>query len=552
MTNKNYSSLLRWGLILLLSIMIVGPLLSLFLRAIIVDGQINFSNAWQVLTDTTQLTTIWNSLLLGFLVVIFTSIISFPVAYLLARTDFSQYKFLNIVFMIPFMTPPYIASMGWILFMQRRGLLQQMFPFAAGSEDWFFSLAGLVIVMSFNNYPFMITMMRDAMMNVPSSLEESASIFGAGFWQRLTKIILPLLKGNFAIAALLIFVRTISEYGAPATLGPRFGFEVFTTAIHRNATVAPINFGTSATLSVVLIIICFIFWFTQTKITEKATYNLVGSRNNRMNVVKLSGSARFFGWLYIIILLLLSIGVPYFAVIATSFIHRRGRGLQAGNFTFQHYIDLFTQNDRAVNAISNSFLLAAASATICVILGVIIVTVIRKRRSVLDRPLEFISLIPEMLPGIVIVLGLMIFWNTFYQVLPIYNTMAMLLLAYTVLFLPYTINYVNSAYNQISDNIMEAAQIYGASPWFTFRRVSLPLLSQAILTSWMMSFIIGLRELVASSMISPPGEYVISTFIQREFEQGSVSVGMAMATITVLLTTISLIILNTIIAKSRR
>jgi len=60
----------------------------------------------------------------------------------------------------------------------------------------------------------------------------------------------------------------------------------------------------------------------------------------------------------------------------------------------------------------------------------------------------------------------------------------------------------------------------------------------------MMIFIISFRELVASSLISPPNVLTVSTFIVREFEQGSVSVGMAMAVICVLLTTTALIILN--------
>ena len=77
------------------------------------------------------------------------------------------------------------------------------------------------------------------MLNIPSSLEEAGAVFGAGFSARMRKIFLPLLSGNYAIGALLVFVKTLSEYGTPSTLGKRIGFEVFTTEIHRHATVAP-------------------------------------------------------------------------------------------------------------------------------------------------------------------------------------------------------------------------------------------------------------------------------------------------------------------------
>lgn len=128
--------------------------------------------------------------------------------------------------MIPFMTPPYIASMGWILFMQKKGLLQQLVPAAAGCEKIFFTRGGLVLVMSLHVFPFMLTMLKNAMLNIPSSLEEAGAVFGA----RMRKIFLPLLSGSYAIGALLVFVKTLSEYGTPSTLGRRIGFEVFTTA----------------------------------------------------------------------------------------------------------------------------------------------------------------------------------------------------------------------------------------------------------------------------------------------------------------------------------
>ena len=75
----------------------------------------------------------------------------------------------------------------------------------------------------------------------------------------------------------------------------------------------------------------------------------------------------------------------------------------------------------------------------------------------------------------------------------------------------------------------------------------LPLIRQGIATGWMMTFIIAFRELVTASLIAPPNTLVVSTFIVREFEQGSVSVGMAMAVLCVLFSTTALLILNTVI-----
>ena len=534
-----------------LCFLIVCPLLMIFARAVISDGRLAFSAAWQTLKQSENAVMIGNSLLLGVLVVIVSTIIAFPLDYLFSRTKFAKYRVFDIIFMIPFMTPPYIASMGWILFMQKRGLLQQLIPAAAGCENWFFSLAGLVLVMSFHVYPFMLTMLKNAMLNIPSSLEEAGAVFGAGFARRMKKIFLPLLSGNYAIGALLVFVKTISEYGTPSTLGQRIGFPVFTTQIHRYATIAPVEFGKSAALASVLVGICLCMWMLQNYITTRKSYNLVSGKGSRFAEVKLSKTATVLCWGYIVLVLLLSVGVPYFSVISTSFIKLRGFGLAKGNFTFQHYIDLFTENTKGINALKNSLFLAVTSATICAGLGTALVLAVRNSRSKMRKVVEAIGLLPEMLPGIVLVIGIMLFWNQIYNVIPLYNTLGIMVLAYVVLFLPYTVQYVTSAFTQINDSLMAAGQVFGGSPGYIFRRITLPLILKGVVTGWMMTFIIAFRELVTASLIAPPNTLVVSTYIVREFEQGSVSVGMAMAVLCVLFTTTALLILNTVIDRQK-
>lgn len=87
------------------------------------NGRLDFSPAVQTLLNPENAHMIGNSLLLGVLVVLLSTLIAAPLAYLFSRTKFARYRVFDILFMIPFMTPPYIASMGWILFMQKKGLL---------------------------------------------------------------------------------------------------------------------------------------------------------------------------------------------------------------------------------------------------------------------------------------------------------------------------------------------------------------------------------------------------------------------------------------------
>lgn len=544
---KNLPSVL---LLLLLCGLILCPLITVFEKAVIIDGRLDLYQAWRTIANAENVQTVCNSLWLGVCVVLCSTVIAVPTAYLLARTRLAAHGWLDIVFMIPFMTPPYIASMGWILFMQKRGLFQQLFPATGSWSEGFFCFGGLVLVMSLHVFPFLMTMLKNAMLNIPASLEESGAVFGAGFGLRLRRIFAPLLTGNYAIGALLVFVKTLSEYGTPYTLGRRIGFYVFTTDIHRYSTTAPIDFGRSASLSSVLICICMAMWLMQNYITGKNSYRLVSGKGSRPARTKLSVAGQIGAWLWVALVILVAVGVPYFSIIATSLIKLRGYGLAAGNFTLDHYKELLT-TPKALASIRKSLFLAVSSATICSVIGTAVVIAVRKSKGFLKKTLEGISLLPEMLPSIVLVIGLMLFWNAIYKVIPLYNTIGIMVLAYVVLYLPYTVQYVTSAFTQINESLLEAGRTFGGTPAYVFCRVTLPMISRGIFAGWMMIFIIAFRELVTASLIAPPNTLVVSTYINREFEQGSVSLGMAMAVLCVLITTTALLVFNRFVGKRK-
>ncbi len=540
--------------VILLSALLIGlilcPLITVFAKAVIIDGRLDLYHAWKIIASTENVRTVSNSLLLGVCVVLCSTVIAMPTAFLLARTKLSRHRWLDIVFMIPFMTPPYIASMGWILFMQKRGLFQQLFPSTGSWSENFFCFGGLVFVMSLHVFPFLMTMLKNAMLNIPASLEESGAVFGAGAFRRMRKIFAPLLTGNYAIGALLVLAKTLSEYGTPYTLGRRIGFYVFTTDIHRYSTTAPIDFGRSASLSSILICICMVMWIIQNRVTDRTSYRLVSGKGSKPAETRLSVFGQIGAWVWVSAVILIAVGVPYFSIISTSLIKLRGYGLSAGNFTLDHYKELLT-TPKAVTSIGTSLFLAVSSATICSVIGTAVVISVRKTKGFLKKMLEGVSLLPEMLPSIVLVIGIMLFWNTIYKVIPLYNTIGIMVLAYVVLFLPYTVQYVSSAFTQINGNLLEAGRAFGGSPRYVFFRITLPMISRGIFAGWMMIFIIAFRELVTASLIAPANVLVVSTYINREFEQGSVSLGMAMAVLCVLITTSALLVFNHFAGKRR-
>ncbi len=210
---------------------------------------------------------------------------------------------------------------------------------------------------------------------------------------------------------------------------------------------------------------------------------------------------------------------------------------------------LFEIGGKGLRAMGTSMFLAISAATIDAVAGTAVAMVAHKDHGHGTRQLTALALLPEMLPNIVLVIGLMLFWNQLAKIIPLYNTLGIMVLSYSVLFLPYSVQYVQSALALMGSHLEEAGLVSGGNPSYVFLHVTLPLLKGPIATGWMMTCIISLRELVCASLIAPPNKLVVSTFIMREFEQGSVSTGMAMAFLCTVVTTIALLVLNRLMGR---
>lgn len=152
----------------------------------------------------------------------------------------------------------------------------------------------------------------------------------------------------------------------------------------------------------------------------------------------------------------------------------------------------------------------------------------------------------------VIGVGLILLWNrSFWPVSP-YNTPAILLLSYCCLLLPWPVRYVSSALRQLAPTLEPAARVHGASRLQALRLVVFPLVSPSLLAAMMMVFAVASRELVTSLLLAPAGVQTVALFIWRQFEQGSVGQGMAMATLTLVATLALMLGATALLQRSKK
>ncbi|MEK4851672.1 iron ABC transporter permease [Paenibacillus sp. FSL H7-0756] len=543
----------RAGLLLsffLLAVSIGIPLLLIFWQSITPNQRLDWMAPLRTITGQSLSGVLLNSVWLGICVVAGTTLLAMPLAWMMAKTRMGLHRWIDVILLIPFMTPPYIGSMGWILFMQKGGYLQQWLPGAGVLSDSFFSFWGMVFIMSMHLFPFLYLLLRDALIRIGGNLEEAGAVHGAKAGYRFRRIIMPLLLSAYGMGVMLVFVKTIAEFGTPATFGRKIGYYVMTSEIHKYISSWPIDFGKATSLASVLLSVCLVIWYMQSAVSRRFTYRLVGGKGQRSKTYSLRGGAGWLAGLYLASLLLLSIGIPYFSIIAASLMKLRGAGLSLDNLTLDHYRELLSWGSVSLKAIGNSLGLSLAAASVAVILGAGLALAIGRSSTRLQRIIDLLSLLPNTVPGIVMVVGLILLWNAPWMPFTLYNTYGMVVLTYVVLFLPYTVQYVKASFSQINGLLFQAAQVSGAGPFYILRRILLPLIMPGMLAGWMMTFTISVRELVGSLLILPPSMQTSATYIFAQFEQGQVSLGMAMAVVSVGLTV--LLLLGIELLNSRR
>ncbi len=527
-----------------LGVAIVLPIALILARSVTPAGTFDFAAPFRALGERSLNRIFLNSIVLGFLVVIGAAVAAVPLALVVTRTSMRRHAWIDVVLIVPFMTPPYINAMGWIIFMQPRGYLMQLLPGIPDPSGVFFSLFGMVTIMSFNLFPFLYLMLKNALVQVSGSLDEAAAVHGARRWYRFRRVTVRLLVSSFAMGALLVFVKTLSEFGTPITMGRRIGFNVLTSEIYRYTSSWPLDFSRAATFSTLLLSACLIAWYAQSVIANRNSFHLVAGKGSREAVLRRGSWLTVVGWAFFGVLLTLSIGVPYFSIFATSLLKIRGRGLALGNFTWEHYRAIISPGSPGMAALRWSLILSVIAAAVAAVIGTVCALAVQSglkrsegRAQPVRKAIDFIALLPNTVPSIVVIVGLILMWNSRAMPIRAYNTPAMLVIAYVVLFLPFTVQYVKSSYGRIHPNVIAAGRVCGAGPAYTFRRITLPLILPGIFAGWTMTFAISFRELVGSLIIRPPSVHTTATFIYAQFEQGSVPQGMAMAAISVGLTT---------------
>ena len=550
-----YQSLMNSGMLyivlLIMLIMILYPLAMVFLQSLFPDilaGSLKgfLSPFIQVFKSEGLLTVIINTILWGIAVTIGCVIVGIPCGFILAKTDMPGKGIIRVIYAIPYMTPPYVGALAWILFIQEKGFLEEMLSghLPGFVQELFFSFWGLTFIMVLFLYPFTALGIEAGLRALPSNFENSARVLGANRKALLRRIVIPLLLPVILNTGLLVFLQTVSNFGVPATLGSRARYPIITAEIYNLISSWPINIPLSTALSGILVAMALAIMYISERVLKKKDYGVISGRGI-YQVYSLSKYQRLLAAGFIFILFICSVAIPFGTMVLASLVKIWGGGFfNLSNYTLQNYYEVFGLHSAGFQALWISFSLGLIAPTIILFGAAFISYVLAHYKGGLAFTLNFIGFLPRSLPKVVVVVGLILAWNAPWIGIRIYNTYFMLLLAYVVLYLPDALRYGDSGMRNITRNLENSALVMGASKWRVFTKIIFPLLRPYLIASWILSFIISVRELVASILLLPPGIETTATYIFSQFEQGGLSEAMCMATVTITLTVVVLLVFN--------
>ncbi len=469
----------------------VAPLVYLALRAIA-------GGATDALDPATLVPAGVRSLALAALVAVGAVAIGVPFAVLTVRTALPLRRLALVLGALPLVIPSYVGALTLLGALGPRGLLAQALePIGVYRLPELDGLVGSTLVLILFTYPYVLLLAASALRRVDPALEQAARGMGRSTLDTFLRITLPQIRSAVIAGALLAALYAMSDFGVVSLLR--------CTTLTREAFLRyDALYDPAGAATVGLVLACLALLVVGAEQWTLRGSSLAARRRVRAreDVVPLPlGTARPIAIAFILSITFFALVLPI-AILVWWAISLVGRA------------DIVSQLGTALPATANAVLVSAAAAIVCVVLALPIAALVARSSGRLPRAVESVSFVGYALPGIVVGLGLVFFAT---RTMPaLYQTVALVVLAYTVRLLPQAIGGARSGWERVDPRFEQAARGMGRSPLHVLTRVTLPLAAPGVLTGAALVFLTAVKELPATLLLRPNGFNTPATLIWQK------------------------------------
>ena len=528
-------------LITFLTLFILYPLAILLVDSFVGDGGFSFNVFKRIFQMPTFTHAITNTLKVGFLVGILSTLVGLLFAYVEVYVRMGKFTggLFKVVSMLPVVSPPFVLSLSMIMLFGKAGIITRFL--LKIYDNSVYGFWGIAIVQTLTFFPVCYMMLKGLLKNIDPSLEEAARDMGASRWKVFTSVTFPLLLPGLGNAFLVTFIESIADFANPMIIGG--SYDTLATTIYLQITGAYDKAGAAA-MAVVLLCITLAMFAVQKYYLERKTAATLTGKASRGRMLITDSSVRVpltvLCSLVALFVIMMYICVPIGACFPTW-------GYKFFPLTGKWFKLVFTRY-HGFQAFRDSFVLSLISAPITALLSMIISYLVVKRKFKSKGFIEAVSMLAMAVPGTVLGVGYIrgfsggLFHTGFMQGL--YGTGLILIIVFVVRSLPTGTRSGISALRQIDKSIEESAYDMGADSFRVFMTVTLPLIKDSFLSGLVTAFVRSITAISAIILLVTPQFLLITVQINEFAEKGSYSLACAFATILIVITYGSVLLMN--------
>lgn len=511
-------------LTLVLSVLVLLPLfwLTYYSFRSDTDGSATLENFVALVADPTLVRAYALAISMALAVGLLACLIATPMAWLVARTDLPGRKIVRILVTASFVTPPFLGAIAYeILAAPNSGIVNIIYRKIFGLDPSsylvnIYTFTGLIFAIACYTFPYVFTLVANALDRVPSDLEDASAILGGNAMTTLRKVTIPMVLPAMLAGTLIAILQALTMFGSPAILALPAGFHVITTKIWSLFQFPP-RLGLAAAAAIPLLFITILLLRTQKAILGRRGYTVLGGKSGTPRITRL-GKWKWAAVAFVGGILSLTIILPYLAIIKTAFTSTVGDAITWDTLTLHHWNFVLFDFSATRLALWNTFLLGFLTAT--AVTGIaLIVSYLVIRRSIPGAGfLGVLATAPVAVPGIVLGVGLFLSYaNPTFQ---LYGTIWILLIAFMTIELPAGYQQMSSAFSGVHPELEEAGRIMGASRLKTLWDITAPLLRTSVVAAWCFVFVGTIRELSATILLTTANTKLVSVIIYDLNESG--------------------------------
>ncbi|MBR2697588.1 MAG: iron ABC transporter permease [Clostridia bacterium] len=481
------------------------PVVYMTIKGLFPEGRLSLATLKRLINYPLNLEALKNTLIAATVTMVLGTLIAFPLAWLVGRTDLYGRRFFRGLFVMTYMVPPYVGAMAWLrLTNPNAGVINQWLRALFHLSDApgplnVYTLGGLIWVLTTFYYPYAFITLSRAMEKMDPSLEEASRISGATPLKTVFTVTLPMMMPSLIAGALLVFVSAASCYGIPSIIGTPGNVNTVTTRIVEFVALGQKGMNDATALSVFLMAVALAILFVSDVVLARKQYITVSGKSTRPAVVELR-RARVPLTVLVSLFAVIVVLLPFATILSTSFKIDIGKALTApGNFTLANWKTVFARGE-TISCLKNSLVFAAVTATVGLVIACVMSYLLQRTRIRGRSIPNFLITLGSGTPSVVIALGLIMTMRGSFGV-NIYGTAYILIIAYLIKYLMMGMRTVVSAMSQIHVSLEECSQVSGASWLKTMRRITVPLIFPSIAAGWFLIFIPSFYELSMTTLL---------------------------------------------------